>query len=124
MLATLESFSRAHQISDAVRQAADLALEEHLTNVMNYTYEDARTHEILVRLDVNSTFFVIEVADDGKPFNPLEIPPTDTTLPLDQRPIGGLGVHLIRGFMDEVQYERRANQNVLRMTKRLNPALS
>ena len=123
MLASLESFSRAHQISDAVRQAADLALEEHLTNVMNYAYEDARTHEILVRLEVDSAFFMIEVQDDGRPFNPLEVPPVDTTLPLDQRPIGGLGIHLIRSFMDEVRYERRANRNILRLRKRLAPTL-
>ena len=47
-------------------QAADLALEEHLTNVMNYAYEDTREHEIVVRLETSASDLVIEVEDDGK----------------------------------------------------------
>ena len=121
LLAALESFSRDHQLADSVLQAADLALEEHLTNVMNYAHEDGREHDILVRFETGPALFIIEVEDDGKPFNPLEAAAVDPSMPLDQKPVGGLGIHLIRSFMDGVHYERRANRNVLRMTKRLGP---
>ena len=52
LLEALRAFARDNQISDQVLQAADLALEEHLTNVMNYGYEDTKPHEILVRLEI------------------------------------------------------------------------
>jgi anti-sigma regulatory factor (Ser/Thr protein kinase) len=119
LLAALGSFVHAHQLPPAVCRAADLALEEHLTNVMDYAYDDRREHEIRVRLDVNGAQMVVEVEDDGRAFDPTRAPEVDTSLPLDQRPIGGLGIHFIRHCMDEVRYQRQANRNVLRMTKRL-----
>jgi anti-sigma regulatory factor (Ser/Thr protein kinase) len=120
LLSALGDFVCARQIPPPVVQAADLALEEHLTNVMTYAYEDTRDHEIVVRLEANNVDFVIEVEDDGKPFDPTQAPVVDTSLPLDKKPIGGLGIHLIRRAMDEMSYRRQANRNVLRMVKRLS----
>ena len=114
----LDQFGRDHHLSAAVVQAADLALEEHLTNLMNYSFLDNREHQIKVRLTLASQF-IIEVEDDGPPFNPLDAPAVDTTMPLEQRPIGGLGIHLMRRFMDEIEYESEGGKNVLRMRKRL-----
>ncbi len=120
LLTALEDFvCEHHHLPPAAVQAADLALEEHLTNVMNYAYDDGREHKILVRLEAGAADLVIEVEDDGRPFDPTQVPKVDTSLPLEQKPIGGLGIHLIRGCMDEIRYERRGNQNVLRMVKRL-----
>jgi anti-sigma regulatory factor (Ser/Thr protein kinase) len=87
---------------------------------MSYAYEDSRDHDIIVRLEANDADFVIEVEDDGKPFDPTEAPKVDTSLPLDKKPIGGLGIHLIRRAMDEMRYTRQGNRNVLRMIKRLS----
>ena len=115
----LEQFGRDHQLPAAVVQAADLALEEHLTNLMNYAFKDNRQHQITVRFSLAS-HFIIEVEDDGPPFNPLDVPAVDTTLPLEQRAIGGLGIHLIRRFMDEIEYQSEGGKNVLRMRKRLS----
>jgi len=119
LLAALESFVGAHQLPKAVFQAADLVLEEHLTNVMSYAYDDRQEHEIRVRLEAGAAELVIEVEDDGRAFDPTQAPEVNTSLPLDQRPIGGLGIHFIRRYMDEARYQRRANRNVLRMIKRL-----
>jgi anti-sigma regulatory factor (Ser/Thr protein kinase) len=94
LLVALESFVGTHHLPKPVFQAADLVLEEHLTNVMSYAYDD-------------------------RAFDPTQAPEVDTSLPLDQRPIGGLGIHFIRRCMDEARYQRRANRNVLRMIKRL-----
>jgi anti-sigma regulatory factor (Ser/Thr protein kinase) len=121
LAALLETFAREHHLPRPVLQAADLALEEHLTNVMSYGYTGAGRREILVRLEVKDGWLLVEVSDDGKEFNPLEQPPVDLSLPLEQRPIGGLGVHLMRQCMDDLAYERVAGRNVLRMKKRVGP---
>jgi len=119
LLEALQTFARAHNLPAPVVQAADLALEEHLTNIINHGYTDTRPHRVSVRFALEQGFLVIEVEDNGKAFNPLEAPKVDTSLPLDEKPIGGLGVHLIRSVMDELQYRHYPNKNVLRMRKRL-----
>jgi anti-sigma regulatory factor (Ser/Thr protein kinase) len=115
----LEEFARDHQLLPKVLQAADLALEEHLTNLLAYAYDDNTSHDILVRLALDEHWLQIEVEDDGRPFDPLSRPPVDTSLPLAEKPLGGLGVHLIRKFMDEVHYRREAGKNVLRLRKKI-----
>ncbi len=119
LLTALESFARQHHLSSSVKQAADLALEEHFTNVLNYAFADTLTHKILVRFDIDQGYLAVEVEDDGKPFNPLQVPAVDTSQPLDRRPVGGLGIHLIRKFMDELAYRRESGRNILLMRKRL-----
>ncbi len=119
LLTALETFTREHHLAAPVRRAADLALEEHLTNILSYAFDDLRWHEIRVRFDLEQDYLAIEVEDDGKPFNPLTIAEVNTALPLEERPVGGLGIHLIRKFMDEVQYRREGDKNILRLRKRL-----
>jgi anti-sigma regulatory factor (Ser/Thr protein kinase) len=122
LLHALQEFARDNRLPEKVLQAADLALEEHLTNVMKYGYDDVQVHEILVRLEIVHGELRIEVEDDGRAFNPLEAPGPDLNLPLSERPLGGLGIHLIRKFMDELAYRREGNRNVLQMRKRLKPS--
>ena len=119
LLAALENFAQQNHVPVLVVRAADLALEEHLTNVINYGYDDARPHEIIVRFSLEQNQLVIEVEDDGKAFNPLTRPQVDTSVPMDAKPIGGLGIHLMRSFMDGLDYRRQANKNILQMRKRL-----
>ncbi len=119
LLPALEDFARRHQLGRAAFQAADLALEEHVTNVMAYAYEDTAPHLIRILLTIENERMQIEVEDDGRPYNPLSRPPVDTTVPLEEKPIGGLGIHLIRSLMDEVDYRREAGKNILRMRKRV-----
>jgi len=62
----------------------------------------------------------VEVIDDGRAFNPLEVPAPDLSLAMRDRPIGGLGIHLLRELADEVKYERRDGTNRFLLTKRLS----
>jgi serine/threonine-protein kinase RsbW len=62
----------------------------------------------------------VEVEDDGQPFNPLEAPEADTTKPLEERTLGGLGIHLVRKLMDDLEYRRHEGKNLLVMKKRLS----
>jgi len=115
----LQKFAAQHDLPAKAVQAADLALEEHVTNVLKHGYTDEAVHEIRVRFSCIDRRLGIEVEDDGRPFNPLEQPEVDTSVPLEERPVGGLGVHLMRQFMDALEYDRVGDRNVLRMTKRL-----
>lgn len=96
-----------------------LALEEVFANVVMHGYRDSAEHEILVRLAVEDGRVVLAVEDDGIPFNPVEVPPVDTSLPLEQRAVGGLGVHLVRSLMGEVEYARQNGRNRLVMRKQI-----
>jgi anti-sigma regulatory factor (Ser/Thr protein kinase) len=116
----LEAFAREHQLPSIALQAADLALEEHLTNLLAYAYNDTAPHDIVVRLTLKDRWLQVEVEDDGRPYNPLSRPPVDTSLPLAEKPIGGLGIHLIRKMMDEADYRRDAGKNVLRLRKKID----
>lgn len=117
----LEDFCREQHVPPEVRNAADVALEEHVTNVLTYGYEAGVPHRVVVALKVDANCLCVEVADDGKPCDPLATPPVDTSVPLAEKPIGGLGVHLMRAFMDELSYAREAGRNVLRMRKQIGP---
>ena len=117
----LEEFCGEQRVPQAVMNAADIALEEHLTNVLGYGYEPGAPHRVVVALKVEDGWLCVDVEDDGKLFDPLAAPPVDTSLPLEDKPIGGLGVHLMREFMDELSHAREGGRNVLRMKKRIGP---
>ena len=116
---TVEAFARDHGLSDRICMAVSLALHEHLTNIVNYAFEDALRHEIGVRLELAGDRVIAEVRDDGRPYNPLSRPEVDTSVPIDERPIGGLGVHFLRRLMDDLSYQRVGGTNLLRLEKRV-----
>jgi phosphoserine phosphatase RsbU/P len=115
----LTEFGRQHGLADNVLHDLNLALGEILTNIISYGYADSGEHEIAVRFSVELGEMRVEVEDDGQPFNPLEAPEADTTKPLEERTIGGLGVHLVRKLMDGLEYQRHEGKNLLVMKKRL-----
>ncbi len=115
----LETFAQDHRIPDSYLQAMTLALDELITNAIAHGYEDEAEHQIIVRLSLMGGSLQAEVEDDGKPFNPLMAPEPDLTSPIEERPVGGLGIHLVRSVMDQVDYRRESGKNRLTMTKRI-----
>ena len=94
----------------------NLVLEELGVNIVNYS---GATGDIEISLVSDEESVTVEISDDGRPFNPLldqETP--DISAPLGNRPIGGLGIHLVRSMMDEISYRREDGKNKLAMTKR------
>ncbi len=94
----------------------NLVLEELGVNIVNYS---GATGDIEISLASDGERVTVEISDDGRPFNPLldqETP--DISAPLGNRPIGGLGIHLVRSMMDEMSYSREDGKNKLAMTKR------
>jgi sigma-B regulation protein RsbU (phosphoserine phosphatase) len=115
---TLSEFGQQHGLVAKVIRDLNIALEEIFTNIISYGYTDDREHVIRVRLDVQPGEVKAEVQDDGQPFNPLEAAEVDTTKPLEERTIGGLGIHLVRKLMDGLEYQRQADRNLLILTKK------
>jgi serine/threonine-protein kinase RsbW len=115
---SLAEFGRRQGLGSKVMHDLNLALEEILTNVISYGYMDDREHEIKVHLSTQPGAVNAEVEDDGRPFNPLEAPEPDTTKPLEERSIGGLGIQLVRKLTDGLEYKRQADRNLLTLTKK------
>jgi len=98
--------------------ALNLSIEEVLTNVISYGYEDNEEHQILVRMNIKEDEVWVEVEDDGRPFNPLEVDEPALDKSLEDRPIGGLGIHLVRNYMDDLEYRRNGDKNLLKLKKK------
>lgn len=117
----IDEFSASNKLPPDTVFALNLSLEEILTNIIRYGYDDNDEHVIHVSLNLNQGQVYIEVEDDGKPFNPLEVEAPNIHKPLEERPIGGLGIHLVKNHMDFVQYKRKQERNLLIMKKKANP---
>lgn len=104
-----------HDFEESVVYAAQLALEEALSNVIRHGFDDPRPHEISVLVRVERPQVEIQVIDDGREFDPIAAPEPALDLSLAQRRPGGLGIHLLRSFVSEMRYERIADRNALSM---------
>jgi serine/threonine-protein kinase RsbW len=114
---SIEAFGARHALDTRLIFNVNLAVDEILTNIISYAYPDGGSHDIVVRLSLTTRELIVEVEDDGQAFNPLELGIPDLDKPLEQRPIGGLGIHLVRKVMDRLEYRRQAGKNVLLMAK-------
>lgn len=111
----VQSFSLGHHLPNDVRNAIDLALDEILNNIISYGYDDLNEHEITTIFHIQNKQIIIAVEDDGRQFNPLDVPKPDTETSLEERPIGGLGIHLAKNIMDEIHYDYINKKNILTM---------
>ena len=112
-------FCQEHGLSSEIEGDLSLALEEILVNVIRYGHPEGGKHEILVRLSLEEGYVIVIVEDDGVPFNPLEAPEPDLNSPIETRPIGGLGIHLVRNITDGLEYRRNEGRNRLVMRKQV-----
>jgi anti-sigma regulatory factor (Ser/Thr protein kinase) len=111
----VDAFCAARGISPAVAYRVNLACDEVIMNAIVHGYEDAREHEILVSLALDGESLLLTIVDDGRAFNPLEAPPVDFDTDPLERPVGGLGLHLVRTVMNSIDYRRENGRNVLEM---------
>lgn len=95
----------------------NLAVEEAVVNVMNYAYPKGTVGDVQIDASANDERLKFIISDSGMPFDPTARPDTDTSLPADERPIGGLGIHLVRHYMDSVNYERMDERNIFTLRK-------
>lgn len=124
----MEGAAREFGIPDDIQLSLNLAVEEAVVNVINYAYPKGTEGDIEINitnspipdLSESSTEVIFTIIDEGVPFDPTTHDEADTTSELEERQIGGLGIHLIRNIMDRVEYQRDGNSNKLTMTKILN----
>ena len=114
----LEQFGKRHGLDAGVVSAMTLALEEAVTNVIDYAFDADDAAMIRVEITHDNGGLTAVVEDNGRAFDPLQAAAPDTTAPLEEREIGGLGIVLIRKLMDDVRYARKGSTNVLMLRKR------
>jgi len=108
-----QKFAEEHGIPVDVGRRISILLDDLLSNVISYAFPDDEAHEIEIRIELATNRLTVTISDDGIPFNPLGAGTPDTSLPLDKRALGGLGIHLIRNLVDDMSYHRRVERNVL-----------
>lgn len=126
-LATFSDFLQAFWRDRALPLEAafpfELALEEILVNVVFHGKPaDGRTPLIEVRLDADGESVRMVILDDGLPFDPLSLESPDVHAPLEERPVGGLGIHLVRTLMDDVRWRHVDGRNELTLLRKLDKA--
>ena len=94
-----------------------LVLEELFTNITCYGYRDDKEHWVQVSISCRNNIITIQIEDDGIPFNPLEFKKPNIECALEDRDIGGLGIHLAKHYINDCIYERRGNKNILILKK-------
>ncbi|WP_029898504.1 ATP-binding protein [Desulfohalovibrio reitneri] len=116
----LEEFAAMHGLTCSCLFRVNLALDEVVTNIVSYGFEEEGGHLVEVRLRLEGGVLTVEIRDDAPPFDPTTAPMPKLELPPEDRPVGGLGLHLVRNVMDGVEYVRRDGINVLILTKTLS----
>ena len=113
----IEKLAEEWNLPMALAMNINLVIEEAVSNIIFYAFADNEKHEIKISISLNIDKLLIEIADNGLPFNPTLQQHPDITLPVEERPVGGLGIFLITQIMDEVSYVRQKNQNILTLNK-------
>jgi len=119
VVSALQQFSAREGLDEAVVQAAELAMDELLTNIVSYGYRDSREHIIRIEFTIEQKALNLVVSDDGVAFNPFDVEAPDRTSPLEDRKVGGVGIFLVTEFMDEHSYRRCEGRNVVTLRKSL-----
>ena len=104
----------------AVAIQMNLAMEEAVVNVMSYAYPADTVGDVTIEAVTIADQLQFTITDCGTPFDPTAKEDVDTTLSAEERPIGGLGIHLVRQLMDSITYERIDGKNVLTLRKKFD----
>lgn len=117
IIQSFELFAQAESLPLDIGMKMSIVFDEILANVVNYAYEDEEEHEIHVEFKKSGNKLILTIEDDGIPFNPFSKNPPDTKLNVEERAIGGLGIHIVKNLMDECHYHRVTGRNIVTLIK-------
>ena len=111
--AEADQFLQRQKLSPDPVFRIELALEEMVSNVIKYGYDDQEEHDVSIRLEVSDVAVMLMIEDHGHEFNPMlaEKPSLDENI--SERPVGGVGIHLTRSMAGHMEYQRSGNCNIL-----------
>jgi anti-sigma regulatory factor (Ser/Thr protein kinase) len=115
----LEMFGGQSGWTNAQLMQVNLVLEELIVNAIDNGYPDGREGQITIQIDSNAKAITIGISDDGDAFDPFSVASPDLSQAIEDRPIGGLGIHLVRSYMDTFEYEYVGQRNQITLTKNL-----
>jgi phosphoserine phosphatase RsbU/P len=118
LAAWIEDVVQRFCLPEAASFAIQLCLDEAVANIIMHGKTERKASEIVITFTRAQDDFVLRIEDDGPPFDPTTVPPPTAGPTLETTRIGGLGVHLMRQFSNDIRYERLANKNHLRLTFR------
>lgn len=110
----------SYGLSNSVQFRIDLCANEAITNIISYAYPDNGFHEINIKLSLSANIATLHIEDDGIAFNPLLAPENPHPKSLADAKIGGLGIDLIKHYVDNFNYKRLNNKNMLLIEVNLN----
>ena len=125
----IETIPQLYEFIDAVAEevaldmslamSLNLAIEEAVVNVMEYAYPDGEKGNVEIEVTVDEGWLTFIISDSGIAFDPTTKEDADTTLSAEERPIGGLGIFLVKKLMDTIEYQRTDGKNVLTLRKNI-----
>lgn len=118
--ALMTSFLEEQETPPAAVFAANLALEEIVTNTIKYGLFPEVHPGISISVHALADQVELVIEDEAAAFDPFAMETPDTSIPLAERQVGGLGIHLIRNMLDTFSYERSGKRNIIRLTKRFS----
>lgn len=114
----LENFRITINFSTEILREIELSVEEIFTNLVKYNTNNV--NEIQIELiKQNSSLNIIITDFDVEPFNPLDRPPYNVKLKIEERPLGGVGIHLVKKFMDDIKYKYENRNSIITLIKHL-----
>lgn len=122
LLDAIEAHLAGAGVPDTVIAPVLIASDEVVSNILDHGGVGRASPAVEVVVRVADGRIAVQIADDGAAFNPIAADAPDTSLGIDDRAVGGLGIHLVKTLMDSVDYERGSGRNHLRFSKRYSPA--
>lgn len=117
--AVFARFAETNELPGGVRRSVNVALDELLANEISHGMAGREAGWVTVEVELDQKRVMVTITDDGPEFDPFSQAEPDTTLSIEERAIGGLGIHLVRELMDDVSYERLNGHNVVILVKHL-----
>ncbi len=116
VIEAVDAFCANNQLPREISQKLGVIFDDLLNNTINYGFDEGEEHEIVIQIEIMHDRLIIKLSDDGIPFNPFDRIGPDTTLSVEEREIGGLGVLLVTKMTHSHSYQRLRNRNIITLT--------